>query len=93
MGTGKQAWQGQPATDHSMCEKQDKNNQKNRTSRRRKENTEKLREMKDTKANKINVNLLEEGKEKKRRQCITGRGDRQHKLSGTEQKREERHKM
>ena len=28
MGTGKQVWEGQPATDHSMCEKQDNNNKK-----------------------------------------------------------------
>lgn len=31
-------------------------------------------EMKDIKANKTNVNLLEEGKEKKRREYTTARG-------------------
>lgn len=75
MGTGKQAWQGQPATGHSMCEKQDHNKQKKRTSRRRKEeNTEKLREIKDIKATKTDVSLLEDGKEKKRKEYTTGRG-------------------
>lgn len=67
----------------SVWKTQQQQQNKARTSRWKKENTGKFCETEDIKANKTNANLLEKGKEKKRREYTTGRGAWQQKSSGT----------
>lgn len=80
MGTGKWVWQGQPAADPSMWEKQQP--------KKEHKGTKKLRAVKDTKASKTNVYLVEESKKKKRGEYTPGRGGWQHKLSDTQDRME-----